>query len=243
MTFQVKLAGLPIEVTAIYDSTRQFCQEYLTEEEPVFSITVHKKDIEYEREKSAAEDQKQKQPVRNFSDSYLETLAVYRKIASELLDYDILLFHGSAVAVDGQGYLFTAASGTGKSTHVRLWREAFRERAVMINDDKPLLQLSDHGVTAYGTPWNGKHRLGNNLAAPMKALCILERSQENQIRAVSAREAWPMLIQQSYRPKEPEKLQKVMNLVDRLASGVGLYRLGCNMDPSAAQIAYQGMQE
>ncbi len=243
MTFQMKLAGLPMEVSAIYDSTRQFCQEYLTKEEPVFSVVIQQKDIEDEKEQIAATNQMQKQFLQSCPDSYLETLALYRKIASELLNDSTLLFHGSAVAVDGQGYLFTAASGTGKSTHVRLWREKFQERAVMINDDKPLLHFSDSGILVYGTPWNGKHRLSNNLAVPLKGLCILERSQENKIQAISGRDAWPKLLQQSYRPKEPEKLQKVMALVDKLASEMKLYRLSCNMDPLAAEIAYQGMQE
>ena len=65
--------------------------------------------------------------MRKYSDIYLETMAVYRKIEDKLLDYDTILFHGSAVAVDGVGYLFTAKSGTGKSTHTRLWREMLSE--------------------------------------------------------------------------------------------------------------------
>lgn len=138
-------------------------------------------DIEYEREKSALEDRKEGLPIRNFPDSYLETLAVYRKFAENLLAYDTVLFHGSVVAVDGIGYLFTAKSGTGKSTHTRLWREYFGERAVMVNDDKPLLQVTENGVIVYGTPWDGKHHLSNNISVPLKAICILTRAEENHI--------------------------------------------------------------
>ncbi len=86
--------------------------------------------------------------------------------------YDTVLFHGSALAIDGDGYLFTAKSGTGKSTHTRLWRERFGDRVVMINDDKPLLHIDAGSVIAYGTPWNGKHRLGTNASVPLRADCV-----------------------------------------------------------------------
>ena len=88
---------------------------------------------------------------------------IYRKIADALVDDGVILYHGSVIAVDGQGYLFTAKSGTGKSTHTALWRELFGERAVMVNDDKPLLRVKDDQVTVYGTPWNG-----NRLSDPVK---------------------------------------------------------------------------
>lgn len=143
-----------------------------------FSVQICPSDISFEKEKSAHEDEIEGIPVRQFSDKYLETLAVYRKIARKLLEFDTLLFHGSVVAVDGTGYLFTAKSGTGKSTHTRLWRQLFGSRAVMANDDKPLLKITDNGVIAYGTPWNGKHRLGSNISIPLRAICILGRGRD-----------------------------------------------------------------
>ena len=174
---------------------------------------------------------------------YLELLAIYRQIAEQAPARNVLLFHGSAIAVDGQTYLFTAKSGTGKSTHTRLWRQAFGERAVMINDDKPLLHVGEGGVTAYGTPWNGKHRLGGNLSAPLKALCVLTRDERNHIERITLEDAFPMLFQQCYQPEQAEKIPRVLTLLERLGKTVGLYRLGCNMEPEAAIISYQGMQE
>ena len=174
---------------------------------------------------------------------YLETLAIYRKIATKMLDYDIFLFHGSVIAVDGIGYLFTAKSGTGKSTHAGLWRKLFGERAVMINDDKPLIKITDQSVLAYGTPWDGKHHLSSNTGVPLKALCILTRSEINEITAVEKRDIMPILCQQTYRPSEPTALMKTLSLVDRLGKNVKLYRLSCNMEPEAAQVAYDGINE
>ena len=146
-------------------------------------------DILYEKEKSRREDIKEGIPIREFSDAYLETLAVYRKICSCLLDEDILLFHGSVVSVDGIGYLFTAKSGTGKSTHTKYWREYFKDRAIMINDDKPLLEIKEDRVNVYGTPWDGKHRLSCNTCVPLKAICILNRGQDNNVLWISVQDA------------------------------------------------------
>ena len=157
-------------------------------------------------------------------------------------DYDTFVFHGSVIAVDGEGYLFTAKSGTGKSTHTRLWREYFGERAVMVNDDKPMLKVTDNGVIAYGTPYNGKHRLGANIYVPLKAICILTRGEENNIVRIDKSEAYAMLVQQVYRPQDPMQLMKTLDIVDRMAEGVKLYKLACNLDISAAQVAYEGMK-
>ncbi len=242
ITRKYKIADKVVEVTSFYDEVHEYCTDYLTDTSADYSVTTTQADIDYEREKSAREDEIEGIPVRNFSDSYLEELAVYRKIAEKMIDYDTILFHGSVVAVDGVGYLFTAKSGTGKSTHTRLWREYFRDRAVIVNDDKPLLKITDSGVLAYGTPYNGKHRLGTNISVPLKALCILTRSADNHIESITRNQAYTMLLQQVYRPADMLKIAKTLELVDRLADTVKLYRLGCNMDKSAAKVAYEGMQ-
>lgn len=242
MTRKYKIADKVVEVTSIYAEVHEYCADYQTDENVDYSVTTTQTDIDFEREKSAREDEIEGIPVCHFSDSYLEELAVYRKIAEKMLDFDTVLFHSSVVAVDGVGYLFTEKSGTGKSTHTRLWREYFGERAVMVNDDKPLLKITDSGVTAYGTPYNGKHRLGTNTSVPLKAICILTRSADNHIEPITREQAYTMLLQQVYRPANMLKMTKTLELVDRLADSVKLYRLGCNMDISAAQVAFEGMQ-
>ena len=239
--FVIEIAGCPIGIAAIYESTRDFCREYLSEETPQFSVTLTLEDIELERQMSAREDQLEGRRVQNHSNEYLETIALQRKIARRLISSDVLLFHGSTIAVNGACYLFTAKSGTGKSTHVRLWRELLGQHAVMVNDDKPFLHVTPEGVTAFGTPWNGKHHLGNNIAVPLKAICILERGAENSIQPITAREALPILFQQSHRPTDSKLMGKYLELLDGLANGVAFYRLQCNMDPQAAVLAYETM--
>ncbi|MBQ7321948.1 MAG: hypothetical protein IJW99_07605 [Clostridia bacterium] len=238
-----KIAACPIEVRSLHREVHRLCRDYLCEETPEIMVETAQADIEYERERSLAEDRAEGRAPIPYTDGYLETLAVYRRIADRMLSRDTLLFHGSCIAVDGVGYLFTAKSGTGKSTHTRLWRELFGARAVMVNDDKPLIRITDGGATVYGTPWRGKHQLGENIAVPLRAICVLERAVTNTIRRVDKMSIYPLLLQQTHRPKSGADMTKTLTLVDRLTASVGLYRLGCNMDIEAARVAFEGMEK
>lgn len=237
-----RIAGRSIAIESLYPDVHAYCAAYRHAGDPDFTIRITPADIDRERDKSAREDQRQGIAPRAFPEGYLEELAVYRQIADRMPAYDTLLIHGSAIALDGAAYLFTARSGTGKSTHTRFWRQTFGSRAVMINDDKPLVGLTDAGAVIYGTPYNGKHRLGENLSAPLQAICILERGAENAIRPISSGEAYPLLLQQVYRPGDPAVLGLTLKLLDGLLTQVRLYRLACNLDPAAAQVAYDGMK-
>lgn len=241
--FTIRIADQLVEVSANFETTRQYCKEFLANSPADFFVEILEKDIVFERKKSEQEDILEGIPVRKFSDEYLETLAVYRKICTELLNRDTLLFHGSVIAVDGQGYLFTAKSGTGKSTHTSLWCREFGERAEIINDDKPLLKIKENEILACGTPWNGKHRLGCNKIVPLKAICILERDAQNHIETISTQEALPMLMQQSFRIGTPAGMMRLLDMVEQIMEKTKIYRLGCNMDPEAAHVAYDGMQQ
>ena len=239
--FTISLAGRNVGISARYEVLQNYCSKYLTDEKPDFVISVTDEDIAFEKERSRREDIAEGRPVFNYPTCYLESLAVYRKIAEKMLDHDTILFHGSALSLDGEGFLFTAKSGTGKSTHTSFWRQQFGDRVVMVNDDKPLLRITDDGVRVYGTPWDGKHRISTNTSAPLTGLCILTRAQENSIEPVSVDAAMPMLLQQSYRSVDPRKMAKLMQLLEKMTKMTGLYRLGCNLDPQAAIVAYEGM--
>ena len=243
MTGTYRIGDQMIGICSLYSAVHDYCRDYRAEGAPVFYVETTPEDLVFERERSEQIGiviPAQSEESRN---KELELLAVYRRIAEQMPFRDTFLFHGSAIAVDGAAYLFTARSGTGKSTHARLWREMLGDRAVMINDDKPLIRLTEDGAVVYGTPWNGKHRLCTNISVPLKAVCILERAQQNTIRAITREEAFPMLVQQSYRPLDPAALAKTLSLVDRLSRTVSLYRLGCNMDPEAAELSYNIMKE
>ena len=242
MTKKYKIADKVIEVTSIYEKVHEYCNDYLTDEPADFSVCITREDIAAEKKKSDSEYAYEGKKAPDFSDDLLEETSVYRKIAEKMPAFDTVVFHGSVVAVDGQGFLFTAKSGTGKSTHTALWREYLGDKAVMVNDDKPMLKITDSGVTAYGTPYNGKHRLGCNMSVPLKAICILTRGEKNSIVRIDKAEAYAMLLQQVYRPQNPLQMAKTLKLVDRLAANTELYKLACNMDIEAAKVAYNAMK-
>ena len=241
--FTLHLAGCNVGVSTLYDSTERYCKNYITDSAADFSVIITQADIDRERIKAARQDESEGRLPRAVSDAFLEITAVQRKIAEELFLRDTLVFHGSVVAVDGEAYLFTAKSGTGKSTHTRLWRELFGERAVMVNDDKPFLRMTEEGVIAYGSPWNGKHGLGSNIAVPLKAICILERAEVNHIQQIPPVYALNMLIQQSNRPVNGAMMGKYMELIDQLSRKVDFYRMGCNISLEAAKLAYETMSK
>ena len=240
--FKVELAGRVIAVSANYDTTKAFCKDYISDREAEIFVSISQSDVLAEKIKSARERELEGLPEWEPPLPYLETLALYRKIAEALVFDGIILFHGSAIALDGEVYLFTAKSGTGKSTHTRLWREVYGERAVMINDDKPLLEIGDDGVFVYGTPWNGKHRLGSNSSAPLKAICILERNKDNIIKEENPAGVFPEILSQTYRFSNVEGMQKTLASLDKMLKKVRVYRLGCNMDREAAIVSYNGMK-
>ena len=180
--FAMQIAGLTARIEPLFISTREYCRPYLTEEAPQLQIAVTEADLAYEQEMLEREAVEEGLRIRKFTPPFLERTAIQRKIAEELLNRDTLLLHGSTVGVDGAAYLFTAPCGTGKSTHTRLWRERFGTRAVMVNDDKAFLRLTDSGVLAFGSPWTGKHGLGSNICLPLKGICFLKRGAENRIR-------------------------------------------------------------
>ncbi len=234
-TFCIKIAGHGASVTHLFDSTRHYCARYLTEEPGDIAISVSREDLEAEQAALLAEALREGIRPRVFTEPFLERNVIQRKLADALLPHNILLLHGSALAVDGEGYLFTADCGTGKSTHVRLWRETFGSRAVMVNDDKPFLRLEQDGVILCGSPWSGKHGLDTNIQVPLKGICILRRGAENKIRPLSPEAALPMLCKQSAHPDTP--------LVERLSRAVPLWDMECTKEKEAAQVSYAAMSK
>lgn len=236
------LGGIAVGIESTYSEVHAMCMDYATSRQPELILRPTMADIEAEGRMSNEQREQEGLPQHQFSPSYLETLAVYRQLATAALHRGVMLLHGSVIAVDGEGYLFTARSGTGKSTHVRLWRELFGERAVMVNDDKPLVRIAEGAQPeVYGTPWDGKHHLSNNISVPLRAIIILERGAENSIHAVTAKDAFPTLLQQSFRPTDALHTVKALQLLSILSQQVGLFRLQCNMHPDAARVAYEGI--
>ena len=228
--FTVKLADIPIGIENLYPYTEELCRDYITDEPPALTVSVSPEEI-------AAEDD-----GRGFTAGYLESIALYRKICSAVLPYQAFLLHAAVLAVDGEAYAFSADSGTGKTTHLKLWCRKFGNRCQVLNGDKPLLRIVDGRVYAYGTPWSGKEGWHTNQKAPLKALCFLERSEKNRIARISDGDTLPLLFSQLMMPTAEEDMRLWLDALDHLIDTVPCYRLGCNMEKEAADVAYNGMK-
>lgn len=230
-----KIADIVFDATVNYAYSQKLCKnyEYSGDEQPAFTAIVTMEDIKAEKEKAP-----------EFPEPYLESLALFRKLCDYALsNADGIIFHSSAIMVDGCAYLFTAPSGTGKSTHTRLWRELLGEKAVMVNDDKPIIRYIDGEFYVYGTPWNGKHHLDTNCRAKIKAICKIEQAKENKIEIISTSEMLMTILNQTIRPDNLEQMDKLLGLIDKMISKVGLYKLGCTISKEAAELAYSTMSK
>ena len=180
-------------------------------------------------------------PRRQRTEKYLENSAIHAMLAEKLTEYGVLLLHGSALCMDGEAVIFTAGSGTGKSTHSRMWRELFGDQVWMINDDKPLLRIGEESVLVFGSPWDGKHHLSRNASAPLKAIVKLERAEVNHIEPIKKEEAFPVLMKQCYVSRNPAITLRTLDLMQRLLRMTDFYNLGCNQEPEAARVAWEGI--
>ncbi len=237
----LRIADLTIRISPATEDMKTFCRDYLASDDdvPDITVTVTDEDIAYERTAAEKEAAIEGNPVPKLTRDLLARTAYYRKIAETLPDYDACVIHASAVAVDGSAFLFTAKSGTGKTTHTHLWQKNV-PGTVIVNGDKPILRKVDGVLRVYGTPWAGKENEQTNVSFPVCAVSEIVRDETNYVENVAFSSFYPLLIQQIYRPKSPVALKKTLALL----AGFGelrLYRTHCNMEDSAATVAYRAM--
>lgn len=151
------------------------------------------------------------------------------------------MLHSSAVVKDGRAYLFSAPSGTGKSTHTSQWLKLFDD-AYILNDDKPAI-LPKEKIYAAGTPWSGKSDLNTNDVVPLQAICVIRRGEENTIERIGNGEAIPLILEQTIRPNIVEDYDELLGNLEKVLKDVPVYMLHCNISTDAAKLAYERMKE
>lgn len=156
------------------------------------------------------------------------------KFCRSIIKYNAMLIHSSAIEYKGKAYLFSADSGVGKSTHTSLWRKAFGNDVKMINDDKPVVRISDGKAIAYGTPFDGGSGIANNISAPLGAVVFIERGESNSIRKANTPEIIKKLYFSTTHFVNRETADKMLTNFENLISCTDFYILTCNMDISAA---------
>jgi hypothetical protein len=225
-----KIADLNIKINPLYPDTEKRISPYLCDSVD-FDFDASCTAEEFERKKAESEN--------GCTDENIEGAVILTKIAKTVLtSYGGCFFHSSCLEIDGEAYMFTALSGTGKSTHTRNWRRLFRGRVTMINDDKPIIRKLNGRYTVCSTPWMGKSDIGCNMSVPIKAIYVLRRGDSNSAVEVRPVEVFRELMEATLLPETRDDMGKLLDLFDGLFTGVKLFLLTCTPDIESAQVAY-----
>ncbi len=160
----------------------------------------------------------------------------------ELLKHDGILLHSSCVVKDNYAYLFSAPSGTGKSTHTSLWLEVFKD-AKILNDDKPAIILKNDKIYACGTPFSGKTNLSINEAYEIKGIAFIERSKDNWINKMDQSKSIYSILNQTIRPEDEANMDLAINTIEKIVNKINIYQFGCNISYDAVYTSYEGMNK
>lgn len=233
--FQICLAERKIRVHNHYAYVAGLCADYLIADSEAFDLEIEIPENVIQEEYVTGEGA--------FSHAYCESICIYREISLKLLRYHTMVLHSAVISCDNRGYAFCAKSGTGKSTHIKLWKECFGDRVKVINGDKPLVSWKPETdvFTAYGTPWCGKEGWGCPESVELQAICFIVRGQKNSIRRMTSEEIIRKLFHQMLVPEDEELLSLSMDMADALLQKLPFYELTCNMEREAALTAYEGM--
>ena len=224
---KIRIANLTIGIENRFEHIKHLTKDYLSDDEPVFCVSVSDEEIEEEKRISETDAES----------GYYESIVAYRKIAERIPEYDAFVFHGSVIAMKDKAYIITANSGVGKTTHTRLWLSEFGGEATILNGDKPIVRIIDGKAYACGTPWKGKEAYGENQILHVAGIAFLSRADKNCAYEISPSEAVTRFMSQIYLPKQSSAmLIKTMRLADKVIKSVRLVRLECNMNPEAAHV-------
>ena len=168
-----------------------------------------------------------------------ESAGICRRLAEGLVPHGGFLMHAAVIALDGEGYAFTAKSGVGKTTHIAMWMKKYG--AVAVNGDKPFLRVLDGEIYAYGTPWCGKDGINLNQKWPLGGICFLEQGPENSIRRLAPAESISLFLSQTLKRLWPEEMELLLGHLDLLLREIPVFLLVCRPDAEAAQLSYETM--
>lgn len=230
---KLSIAGLIVGVDNKYAYTSELCRDYLTDSGEVdLAVSATADDLKKEAEGSD----------RSYSEAYLESIAIYRKIAEKIPEFDGIVFHGAVIALEGKAYAVTAKSGVGKTTHISIWLREFGSEVHILNGDKPILRVINGEVYAAGTPWRGKENFGISEMLPLCGIAFLERAEKSSCEPIGISEALVPFINQIYVPKSESTAPLALSVANKIISSVPMLKLRADMSPEAARIAREAFQ-
>lgn len=200
--------------------------------EVVINSSIHKKPIAVMRADSN---------WRNISitGTYKALPGVFRTMSeiafrTTILFYQGIVLHASAISYNGKGLVFSAPSGTGKSTHAYLW--AIHKGAEILNADRPALRIIEDQVRVYGTPWSGTSDQFVNKSAPLTAIFLLEQSLQNKVGVISPQEVLQRLAARCYLPYfDGGLLGMALDNIGLIMERIPVYLLKCRPDKQSVE--------
>lgn len=228
---KLQIAELIVEFEPRYEMLKERVKQYIYSGDKKPDITIEISD-------KFLLDRQKENPHLSLNECECIYTATY--FYSEILKFDGIMLHASAVQLDGYAYLFSANSGTGKSTHTHLWLEKF-PNAEILNDDKPAIRLINGKFYAFGTPWSGKFDESINTKTEIAGIAFLSRGETNEITRVPGDSVAFDFMNQSVRPDKKEDMIYFMDILDKVLSNVPTYRLKCNMSLEAVETSYNKM--
>lgn len=228
--FTIEIAGIRVKMLCEFPYSLGLSRDFVVDStDHDIVASTNEKEIDFESTQY---------PDNIFSRGYCEGVCLYRAIAEQIPHLDGFVFHGAAVEINGKGVIFTAPSGTGKTTHVSLLMKNYPENIKIINGDKPIIRLIDGEWRVCSTPWAGKEGWKKNTTAPLHAIVIVNRASDNSIEKLSPANCFEEIMGQIYLPCNGEARMLTFDLLDRMAANVSFYRLKCNISDGAADTSY-----
>lgn len=229
-----KIADLIVEYETKYDQLKKRSEKYKIETDKPTDIQVIVKEeyVLHDLEKYA-------DATRKMAEIVITGRLFYQK----LLDFQGCLLHASCVVIDDKAYLFSADSGTGKSTHTGLWLQHLADKnPYILNDDKPAIRVFDDGVYAYGTPFSGKHDISENKKVKVQGICFLEQSKINFIQKLKPSEAIKLFLEQTTSYLKKEDMEKLLDVLEVVIKNIPIYKLYCDISKEAVELSYHTMK-
>ena len=165
--------------------------------------------------------------------------ALMMAFAFAAAEQDTLLVHASVIRNDGYGYLFTAPSGTGKSTHTHLWYK-YIPGSDLMNDDNPVVRIVDGETIIFGSPWSGKTPCYRNKSYQLGGVVMLSQAPYNKIRRLSGIYAYVALVPSISGKRWDQRIADGLHDTENaLAMNIPIWHLECLPDEAAAQLCHQ----
>lgn len=228
-----KICDLVVKMKPLYEPLKTQIKPYLTNQDALVDFEIPNIDDKVKEFYNESE-----LPSVGSAEYLLYGTYFYTR----LIMYEGIMLHSSAVVYEDKAYLFSAPSGTGKSTHTKLWTEVFKD-AYILNDDKPAIRIIDGKMYAYGTPFSGKTDLNVNERKPIQGICFIERSEDNWIKKASRKDAISFFYRETVRTSDKDLLNRAFNIVEKIVEEVKIYRMGLNISHEAVRLAYSEMSK